>query len=83
MSSAPGMAGMGLGGNNTGNGNGNGGGGSGGVADGAGMGSPISGGLMGDKAAKGQGVLRRLSLSGSGFVRVSLIPPIPTQTHQS
>jgi hypothetical protein len=38
-----------------------------------GMGSPPPSGVLADKAAKGQGVLRRLSIGGSGF-RVSLAP---------
>ncbi|WVQ81857.1 hypothetical protein IAT38_003984 [Cryptococcus sp. DSM 104549] len=43
---------------------------------GAGAGRLAGGGVMADKAAKGQGVLRRLSLSGAGYRPPFLSPPL-------
>ncbi|WWC93777.1 hypothetical protein V866_000613 [Kwoniella sp. B9012] len=42
------------------------------------QGNSLPGGVLADKAAKGQGVLRRLSLSGSGYRPAFLSPPLPS-----
>ncbi|WVW85622.1 hypothetical protein I302_107660 [Kwoniella bestiolae CBS 10118] len=44
----------------------------------AGQGHSLGTGVLADKAAKGQGVLRRLSLSGSGYRPAFLSPPLPS-----
>ncbi|WVF72796.1 hypothetical protein IAT40_007614 [Kwoniella sp. CBS 6097] len=66
----------GFGDNNTGQGmSPPGGGGAGGNGVGPGQSMPV-GGVMADKAAKGQGVLRRLSLSGGNYRPAFFSPPL-------
>ncbi|WWC71570.1 uncharacterized protein I206_105528 [Kwoniella pini CBS 10737] len=69
----------GFGGENSGGGVNAGGGGGAGNTIGIGNAQTVPSGVLADKAAKGQGLLRRLSLTGgSGYRPAFLSPPLPS-----